>query len=76
VAAVLPAHPTPAPELAPLELEVLRGAAAGERVAETSGRLHYSEGYVWTLRRRACTRLGAGTVSGAVAAAFRYGLLR
>lgn len=68
--------PTPRPELHALELEVLKGAAAGELVTQTAARLSYSERYVLELRRRARQRLEVSTLEAAVAAAFRFGLLR
>lgn len=73
---MLPPYPVPRPELRPLELEVLRGAAAGELVPETARRLSYSERYVLELRRRARQRLEVTTLEAAVAAAFRLGLMR
>lgn len=68
--------PAPRPELRPLELEVLRGAAAGELARQTAVRLSYSERYVLELRRRARERLEVSTIEAAVAAAMRFGLIR
>lgn len=77
VAAVIPPHPDPAPEVPELERRVLQLASDGLSVASTAAAMHYSVSYVKGLRAAACRRLGVpGNVPGAVAAALRYGLIR
>ena len=60
------AHEAVRPELTPMELEVLRGAAVGETAGETADRLGKSPETVRSQRRTALKRLGARSITHAV----------
>lgn len=61
--------------ITPACVAVLAGAARGETMAQTAGRLHVSRHTVEAERRVAIARLGARNTTHAVAIAIRAGLL-
>lgn len=67
---------TPNLPLTPRMLDVLRLAAEGRTAAETARRLYVSEATVWNVRAAVCVRLGAASITAAVAVAMRRGELR